>query len=94
MQTNVDSNRSRLKPPERQEKQRYDNSVSNSENSDSQSKSGFMYLPLSFSTTRISTLSDSGSTINLMSHELFDRLPLNNKVHVDHCHESIVLDNN
>ena len=52
-----------------------------------------MYLPLSFSTTRISALSDCGSTINLMSHELFDRLPLNNKVHVDHCHESIVLDN-
>ena len=53
-----------------------------------------MYLLLNFSTTQISALLDSASTINLMSQELFDRLPLNNKVHVDHCHESIVLANN
>ena len=92
--TNVDNKRARSKPPERQEKVRNDISISNSEISDSQSKSGFMYLHVSFSTTQISALLDSGSTINLMSRDLFDRLPLNNKVHVDHCHESIVLANN
>ena len=53
-----------------------------------------MYLHVNFSTTQISALLDSGSSINLMSRELFDRLPLSNKVHVDHCHESIVLANN
>ena len=53
-----------------------------------------MYLHVNFSTTQISALLDSGSSINLMSRELFDRLPHSNKVHVDHCHESIVLANN
>ena len=47
-----------------------------------------MYLPVNFSSTQISALLDTGSTINLMSHELFDRLPVNNKAHVDYCHES------
>ena len=55
----------RSKPPERQEKGSNDVSISNSEISDSQSKSGFMYLPVIFSTTQISALLDSGSTINL-----------------------------
>ena len=94
MQTNVDSNPARLKPPERQEKRRYDISISNSEISDSQSKSGFMFLPLNFSTTQISALLDLASTINLTSRGLFNRLPLNNKVHVDHCHKSVVLAKN
>ena len=53
-----------------------------------------MHLHVNFSTTQVSALLDSGSSINLMSRELFDRLPLGNKVHVDHCHESIVLANN
>ena len=91
--TNIDNKRARSKPPERQDKDS-DISVSNSEISDARSKSGFMYLPVNFSTTQISALLDTGSTINLMSHELFDRLPANNKVHVDYCHESIVLANN
>ena len=91
--TNIDNKRARSKPPERQDKDS-DISVSNSEISDTRSKSGFMYLPVNFSTTQISAWLDTGSTINLMSHELFDRLPANNKVHVDYCHESIVLASN
>ena len=91
--TNIDNKRARSKPPEQQDKDS-DISVSNAEISDARSKSGFMYLPVNFSTTQISALLDTGSTINLMLHELFDRLPANIKVHVDYCHESIVLANN
>ena len=53
-----------------------------------------MYLPVSFSTTQISALLDTGSSINLMSHKIFDKLSSSNKLHVDYCHESIVFANN
>lgn len=56
--------------------------------------SGFMYLPVNFSSSQVSALLDTGSSINLMSQELFDMLNYRNKVHVNYCDETIVLANN
>ncbi|MCG8047543.1 MAG: reverse transcriptase family protein, partial [Candidatus Thiodiazotropha endolucinida] len=68
--------------------------VSNSVISDYQSESGFMFLPVTFSSKQISALLDTGSSINLMSQELFDNISSRNKMRVEYCNESIVLANN
>ena len=68
--------------------------VSNSILSDLQSESGFIFLPVKFSSKQISALLDTGSSINLMSQELFDNISPRNKLQIEYCNESIVLANN
>ena len=53
-----------------------------------------MYLPINFQTCHVSALLDTGSSINLMSQELFDKLSSRNKISVEYCNESIILANN
>ena len=77
-------------PPERTNKVS-DNHISTN---DSPYDFGYMYLPINFQTCHVSALLDTGSSINLMSQELFDKLGSTNKIRVEYCNESIILANN
>lgn len=84
--------RARSRATERQDHVSANSStVSSTMTSDNQN---FMYLHVGFSSKQISALLDTGSSINLMSQELFDSISTKHKLQVERCDESIVLANN
>ena len=59
-----------------------DNFCSESDNAAS-NKSSFLYLPVKFQTLRVAALLDTGSSINLISSELFNDIPIKLKSEIN-----------